>query len=110
MKIPVGVILTAWGLSSAHAGFYTYSEWAAWSRTAQIAYVSGLFDALVGIGQPGDTFQKHYADCVQRQRMTDGQLTDNVKNFAASRPALQARGVAAALLSYLIELCGKPPE
>jgi hypothetical protein len=53
---------------------------------------------------------KHYRDCIVNAKMTNAQLAENVRAFASLHPEWQGRTVQAALINYLIELCGKPPS
>jgi hypothetical protein len=51
----------------------------------------------------------HYLKCLKDARMKPDQLADNVKAFASTQPKLQ-KSVQGALVNYLIELCGLPPQ
>lgn len=101
------VMLFVW---PCNAYFFTYSQWESLAEGNQIAYVGGIFDSLVSIATPGQMYQEHYTKCLAREDMTLGQLSRNMKVYASSRPKLQAQGVSGALINYLIELCGKPPQ
>ena len=95
----------------AEAVYLTYSQWEAMPPFGRDAYIAGAFDSLVEISaSSNDNYQKHYNSCLVRQQMTNGQLADNVRAYAASRPELQTGGVVGAMLNYLIALCGKPPS
>ena len=42
--------------------------------------------------------------------MNVGQLSENIKQFASTRPQLQTGNVLNAMIDYLIAACGKPPQ
>lgn len=94
----------------ARADFFTYSEWEALPPIARASYISGAFDALISIQtSPNETYQDHYRKCLVQQKMLNSQLAEHVREYASARPDLQSRGVVAAMLNYLVALCGKPP-
>jgi hypothetical protein len=105
----LGLLLLA--PSSAGATFYTYAQWAALSPDLRAAYMTGAYDALVTyITTPQEeAMAKHYAECLFRAKMTNSQLSENVREFTAAHPKFQGATPQYALVNYLIELCGKPP-
>ena len=103
----IAVLLAFVGCGHADAEYLTYSEWAALPSAARAYYISGLFDALTGVvNSPAEKYQKHYSDCIRDLNMRNVQLSENLRNYAAQRPAIQSRGVIGALIFYLIDLCG----
>jgi hypothetical protein len=97
--------------SPASATFYTYAEWTGLPEGGRAAYVAGLFDGLVTFiahveDQP---MALHFNECIKNARMTNGQLGENVRVYASTRPNLQGQPVGAALIAYLHQLYGKPP-
>jgi len=76
------------------------------------AYISGLYDALTSFAKDDEDAKvgTHYRNCISRSKMTNVQLADNVRAFTSVRPKNQTAGVGGALIDYLIELCGKPPQ
>jgi hypothetical protein len=116
MKKIVGLIFAA-SLSTAslaQADFYTYSQWADLSEAARSYYIAGAFDVVSSYSPDGSdqniALLVHYQTCMSHAKMTRSQLSENVKMFAATRPKLQSGSATFALLSYLYELCGTPPE
>ena len=90
--------------------YYTYPEWDRLSEQARAMYIAGAYDSLVTIVSP-DTAStaRHYSKCVSG-RVPVEQLAKNVRTFVAARPDLQKKPVQVALINYLIELCGPPPN
>jgi hypothetical protein len=107
--VSVGLFVALAGLlsaSPAHAAFFTYSQWAAFSEAQRDAYVAGAVDSLeVSVLDKNE----HYGDCLMSQHMNVGQLADNVLAYARSQPAIQGVPVPGTILQYLHELCGPPP-
>ena len=52
---------------------------------------------------------EHYTVCIQRSKMSAGQLTRNVIEFAKDKPPLHTGNVQSAGIQYLIAACGAPP-
>jgi hypothetical protein len=96
----------------AKANFFTYSEWAALPADLRGIYISGAYDSLISYAdtERGAAWSRFYATCVRKTKMSNEQLADNVMRFASARPKFQAHTVQHALVNYLIELCGQPPE
>jgi hypothetical protein len=105
----LGLLLLA--PSSAGATFYTYAQWAALPPDVRSAYITGAYDALVTYNTTPqeEATAKHYAECLFRAKMTNVQLSENVREFAAAHPKFQGSTPQYALVNYLIELCGKAP-
>jgi hypothetical protein len=98
--------------SPASATFYTYAEWAALSEYGRFMYISGLYDGLPSFVSHEDDMSmiSHYRQCIANARMTNGQLAENIRVYASSRPNLQAKPVSSAFIAYLIQLCTMPPQ
>jgi hypothetical protein len=96
----------------AGAGFYTYSQWEALTPNGRANYMAGAFDALTTFifDEAGTRMAQHYLSCVSKTKMNNGQLAENVRIFASSRPEVQALPPQAALLQYLVQLCGRAPD
>jgi hypothetical protein len=97
--------------SSAGAEYLNYEQWAALSPDLRAAYMTGTYDSLVGFVATPEEFRmaRHYVDCLLRAQMSNTQLSENVREYAAPRPKFHGSTPQHALVSYLIELCGKPP-
>lgn len=108
-SIFAAVLMAATGPT--HAVFYTYSQWDALPANPRAAYMSGFYDALISFAKDEEDAKvgTHYQSCISKSKMTNIQLSDNVRAFASTRPSHQTSGVGGALIGYLIELCGRPP-
>jgi hypothetical protein len=94
-----------------HATYLTYSEWEALAADQRAIYIAGALDALISYAPNGDTkYATHIRQCIVRTKMNDSQLAENVRTFASARSQLQSVQTPISLMSYLIELCGKPPQ
>jgi hypothetical protein len=106
-------ILLVW-ITPAHAQqyvFYNYSQWEQLPEPGRLGYIAGAIDTLPGIASPAQIrAAMHYNTCVANAHMNLVQLDRNVRAFVRTQPALQADAMASALLSYLIALCGVPPN
>ncbi|MEH2590273.1 hypothetical protein [Bradyrhizobium sp. AZCC 1721] len=104
--------LVAVSTAASHAVFFTYSEWARMPDNLRAVYISGLYDALISFvdNDSGEKVALHYQTCISRAKMQNAQLAENTLAYAKSRPNVQSSGVGGALIGYLIELCGKPPQ
>ena len=91
--------------------FMNYGRWAGATPLARSYYIAGMVDGYIMI-DTGDKAKSalHYSRCIIRSGMKSDQLADGVLRFAQARPALHAQPVLAALLQYLIAVCGDPPE
>jgi len=90
--------------------YYTYPEWERLSDQARAMYIAGAYDSLVSIASAETApIARHYSKCVSG-RVPVEQLAKNVRTFVAARPDLQKKPVQVALINYLIELCGPPPN
>jgi hypothetical protein len=97
----------------ANAGqFYSYRQWVVLNKPLRSAYIAGVFDSLLGIVKDRNDLPvtKHYDDCITRANMSDSELANNIVAFVKTRPELQERSVSGALINYLIDFCGPPPE
>jgi hypothetical protein len=100
---------TGWSLllaiaGSAHATFLTCREWGALDRNERETSIAGVFNGV------SDTpTGMHYYRCVRNKRMLDRELADGVRATMMDHRELQTQQVQAALISYLNQLCGKPP-
>jgi hypothetical protein len=103
----LSVLLTV----SAQAQFLTYAQWASETASMRAAYIAGAFDSviLIGNGEADAKTASHYSQCVLRSKMKNDQLAEGVLRFAQNRPALHAGSVQAAMLQYLVAVCGAPP-
>ena len=94
------------------ANFLSYSQWTAMPAEPRAAYIAGSFDALVSVvdSAAGIESRQHYTRCIENAKMSNRQLAENIMQFASTRPALQTGNVPTAMIGYLIEACGKPPQ
>lgn len=106
------LILAGFFACPARAGFYTYAEWAALPLNQSAAYIAGAYDSYVGFALNDDDVKRdnHFNQCVKNSRMNNGQLAQNIQAFASTRPNLQGAPPQAALVQYLIALCGAVPK
>jgi hypothetical protein len=89
--------------------YYKYPEWDRLSDQARAVYIAGAYDSLVSIASPDTaSASRHYSRCVARNQLTSEQLAKNVRTFVTAHPDLQNKPVQAALINYLVELCGAP--
>ena len=116
----VALYVTARGLTTSpipysdaafHSGRVRRLTNCALSPDLRTAYMTGAYDSLVGyVATPEEAMMaKHYVDCLLRARMTNTQLSENVREYAAPRPKFHGSTPQDALVNYLIELCGSPP-
>jgi hypothetical protein len=94
------VVVALFAMSApANAVFFTYSQWEALAPIERASYISGLYDGLVSFASDADDARvgSHYQSCITRSKMTNVQLSDNVRTFASTRPKLQISGVGGAL-------------
>lgn len=96
--------------SAVSANYFNYAQWDRMSLNDRAAYIAGSFDTLITVGAAGTAkAMDHYEACMNRAGLTNVQLAENVRLFAASRPAMHGGPLQVALVSYLVELCGKAP-
>ena len=109
-RFAIAVFSVALIITPAVANYFTFSEWSALPEDAQSVYIAGAYDSLVTFASNDDeiAMAKHYASCLAKSKMLNQQLAQNVRNYAATKPALQGGNVQSALVNYLIELCGRP--
>lgn len=109
MRVLIAAILSVLLVDPAPAVFFTYAEWARLSEYGRSNYIAGLFDGMVSFSEPEDSWiGMHYYHCISNAKITNGQLANNVLVYASSRPNLQNKPVATALVNYLKEACGPP--
>ena len=99
-------------IATAHAEYFTYSDWSRQPADFQAAYIAGLYDALVSMAETNAEAKigAHYQACVVRAKMRNGQLAESTLFNGSARPELQSGGVGTVMINYLIQLCGKPPH
>jgi hypothetical protein len=98
--------------TTAHAEYFTYSDWSRQPADFRAAYIAGLYDALVSMAETNAEAKigAHYQACVVRAKMRNGQLAESTLLYGSARPELQSGGVGEVMINYLIQLCGKPPQ
>ena len=84
--------------TASQAQYYKYSDILIKDRSSQNMYISGVADALARSGPINICLGLTL-------KMQAGQLTTNVLNFAASRPALHSGSMADVVAQYLKEAC-----
>jgi hypothetical protein len=92
--------------------FYNYSQWDRMEEVNRVYYLTGVFDSLVIYAADERTRKAsiHYYTCIRQANMDNGQLANNVQSYVRVHPDLQEGTVQLALVRYLAELCGPPPE
>jgi hypothetical protein len=95
----------------AEKSFFVYQNWLRLDENARTAYIAGTIDTLSNINFDDAALiaGEHYTVCIQRSKMSAGQLTRNVIEFAKDKPPLHTGNVQSALIQYLIAACGAPP-
>ena len=98
--------------TTAHAEYFTYSDWSKQPADFRAAYIAGLYDALISMAETNAEAKigAHYQACVVRAKMRNGQLAESTLLFGTARPRLRSGGVGEVMINYLIQLCGKPPQ
>src|SRR3954447_9826909 len=95
----------------ASAAYLTYAEWAALPAPSRALYIAGVFDGLTTIATDDwEPITRHYDRCIEKAKLTNDQLAENVLAYEQSRPQFHAKPVAGAMISHLIEVCGTPPQ
>jgi hypothetical protein len=109
--IAATLVILLWTVVDAHAlwVWYTYSQWERLPDEMKMAYVGGASDSY-GTTEQDQARSDHYSDCLQRSHMSLHQMTVNIEAFVRTRPGLQGQVFQAALVDYLISLCGSPPK
>jgi acyl-CoA reductase-like NAD-dependent aldehyde dehydrogenase len=99
-------------IATAHAEYFTYSDWSKQPAEFRAAYIAGLYDALISMAETNAEAKigAHYQACVVRAKMRNGQLAENTLLYGSARRELQSGGVGTVMINYLIQLCGKPPH
>jgi hypothetical protein len=109
------VALLVGGITLAHAqgisAWYSYAEWERLPDELKQAYIAGAFDSLGSLANSEGDMKaaKHYGDCITNGHVEIDELTNNIEIFAHGRSDLPGT-VQAAMVSYLIRLCGMPPK
>lgn len=113
MTKPASVIALMLAIATtAHAEYFTYSEWSRQPEDFRAAYIAGMYDALTSLAET-DADAKvgaHYQTCVSRAKITNSQLAERTLLFGTGRPDLQSGAVGTVMVDYLIHFCGKPPQ
>lgn len=106
------VLLLLMPAPAALANFFSYAQWTALSAAPRAAYIAGSFDAVVNVAanDADAVTSRHYSRCIESAKMNSMQLAENIMQFASTRPALQTGNVQNAMVGYLVEACGKPPQ
>jgi hypothetical protein len=95
----------------ASAAYLTYAEWAALPAPSRALYIAGLFDGLTTIAtNDWEPISRHYDRCIEKAKLTNDELAENVLAYGRSRPQFHAKPVAGAMINHLVELCGTPPQ
>jgi hypothetical protein len=84
----------------ASAAYVTYAEWAALPASSRALYIAGLFDGLTTIATDDwEPITRHYDRCIEKAKLTNDQLAENVLTYGQSRPQFYAKPVAGAMWS-----------
>jgi hypothetical protein len=94
---------------SAEAGYVSFPQWRQMPEAERSAYIAGVFDAYLAFSQAYKSSADHYLQCVQKLKMPQGLLSNNVLSFAVARPALHDQNVPGIMIQYLFQACGTPP-
>jgi hypothetical protein len=90
LRVVLGLVIAVATPLSSWSAFFTYSQWDALDGDLRAVYIAGAFDSLVGYSDPSDTSAEiHYFRCIQRSKMDNRRLADNVRAYAATRPDIQ---------------------
>jgi hypothetical protein len=111
LAIVLAAAALAVGGTAANAAYLSYSEWTSLTDRERTLYIAGAFDQLATIGgvssdRSAASIAGRYQACIARAAMTDAQLAENVRGFAAVRSELQALPIPVALMQYLSLTCG----
>ena len=95
----------------ASAAYLTYAEWATLPAPSRALYIAGLFDGLTTIATDDwEPITRHYDRCIEKAKLTNDQLAESLLAYGQSRPQFHAKPVAGAMINYLVEVCGTPPQ
>jgi hypothetical protein len=75
LRVVLGLVIAVATPLSSWSAFFTYSQWDALDGDLRAVYIAGAFDSLVR--------------CIQRSKMDNRRLADNVRAYAATRPDIQ---------------------
>lgn len=90
--------------SQIEANYFDFSSWADSIRGTRAGYVAGAVDTMKANGIY-DPLSEAYANCVGTLKMSNGQLADNLLEFARPRADLHAKAVPYILQEYLTQAC-----
>ena len=98
--------------TTARAEYFIYADWSQQPAEFRAAYIAGLYDALVSLGDTDAEARigAYYQTCVSRAKMTNSQLAERTLLFGVGQPSLRSGGVGTVMVNYLIHFCGKPPR
>jgi acyl-CoA reductase-like NAD-dependent aldehyde dehydrogenase len=99
-------------IATAHAEYFTYSDWSKQPADFRAAYIAGLYDAVVSLAETDAEARigAHFQTCVSRAKITNSQLAERTLLYGSARSELRSGGVGEVMINYLIQLCGKPPQ
>jgi hypothetical protein len=108
----VSLLLLASTAASQTGAFYPYSKWDKLSYVERVAYISGVIDTMINYvtDDDGAKWSHHYYNCIKRVNIQNSQLANNLQEYVRARSDLQGGTVQEAMLHYLGELCGSPPQ
>jgi len=108
----VPLLLISSPVLSSQGVYNNYSDWVRMSDDNRAAYITGVVDSLTvyADSNAGRKAASHYFNCLIRTKITNGQLADQVEAYVTARPQLREGTVQGALIGYLKELCGLPPQ
>ena len=110
--LSVPLLLISSPVVSSQGAYNNYSDWVRMSEDNRAAYIAGVVDSLTvyADSNAGRKAASHYFNCLIRTKITNGQLADQVEAYVTARPQLRGGTVQGALIGYLKELCGLPPQ
>ena len=89
--------------------YLNYGQWEQMPPALREMYVAGAFDAVSTVTvHEGISAARYYNECISKAGLTTGQLAENMKEYADTKPDLQHKPVPIALMYYLVSLCGTP--
>ena len=86
--------------------YFSYSKWLELPYDARVAYIAGAYDTLIGFPDARGHRYVSWDACIKNARMSVGQLSDNVQDFAKDKPRYQKGMIQDALFDYLTAACG----
>jgi hypothetical protein len=88
----------------ASAQFYSYDDFDRQPPALKYFYVAGAIDMFLAI-QASGAKRFDVGECIRDAKVSIKQITDNMQDYARTRPELQNGSVATPLIAYLAELC-----